>query len=199
MAAPIAMPKLKVLTSFWVNICHTSLVVYGRYQCWCALHTRVFVSVSISESISNVHRGYFRLVYANWLNSSELAVPLLTGWCSKRSSWRWSSVALRYLARGNAVFAVELLNCSSSVSCHLLLQGDWQLSISPPSLSVSSLIWSCCCHCLRRSLFGGSVSNLSHSLLVLNIWAAHPIINDLLAKHRSIFFSLHYEIFSIAS
>jgi hypothetical protein len=105
---------------------------------------------------------------------------------------------LRYLARSNVTIAVELLSCSSlTISSHLLLQSDGQLSIGPPTLCISSLIGSCCCHRLRWSLSGGSMSHLSHGLM-LNIGAAHSIINDLLSKHRSIFFSLHYEIFAVS-
>ena len=71
------------------------------------------VKLRASESISHVHRGYFRLVDTRRLYAAELAVPLIVLWRRTKTlatTARWSPIALRNLASAHDVlFAVVLV------------------------------------------------------------------------------------------
>lgn len=131
------------------------------YQCgsWCIAQ---LFSAICSESISHIHRGYFRLVDPNRLDSAELPIPLLILWRrSEGPSW-WSSVTLRHLTLlSNFIFTViPIIHVLCILLRQLLLHRHRKLPIGPTTLRVPSMIRHTRSHSNWWSLLGGRMTGL---------------------------------------
>ena len=87
------------------------------------------MNLLLSESISNIHRGYFGLVNARRLDAAELTVSLLALGSRTEllsASGTRSAISLGYLALAHDVFfAVVLSACiHGTLARYLLLHGN---------------------------------------------------------------------------
>ena len=93
-----------------ISVSAQSSVVITRFAHLCSLIVNICL---LSESISNIHCGYFRLLKACRLDAAKLAVSLATLWSRTKllaTRSTLSTISLRHLPRPHDVFFTIVLS-----------------------------------------------------------------------------------------